>query len=97
MDREVIWSFLATGDLESIVEHIARDSEYYAAAMSRQLLTAAASLTRFSERGRIVPEYDDPAIRELIIGPYRLIYRVRPDRVEIARIIHGARQMVRLD
>lgn len=50
-----------------------------------------------SERGRIVPEYDDTSIRELIVGSHRLIYRVRPDSVQSARIIHGARQMVELE
>ena len=38
MDREVVWSLLATADLESIVEHIFRDSEFYAAAVARELV-----------------------------------------------------------
>jgi plasmid stabilization system protein ParE len=52
MDREVVWSLLATADLESIVEHIFRDSEFYAAAVARELVAAARSLATFSERGR---------------------------------------------
>jgi plasmid stabilization system protein ParE len=93
MDREVVWSLLATADLESIVEHIFRDSEFYAAAVARELVAAARSLATFSERGRVVSEYDDPAVREIIVRRYRLIYRVRSDRVEVLRIIHGARQL----
>lgn len=93
MDREVVWSLLATADLESIVEHIFRDSEFYAAAVARELVAAARSLTTFSERGRMVPEYEDRSVREIIVRRYRLIYRVQPERVEVLRIIHGARQM----
>jgi plasmid stabilization system protein ParE len=86
MDREVVWSHSATTDLESIIEHIYRDSEFYAAMVARELVSAARSLTTFSERGRVVPEYEDSTIREIIV-------RVRSDRVEVLRIIHGARQM----
>ena len=93
MDREVVWSLLATADLESIVEHIFRDSEFYAAAVARELVAAARSLATFSERGRMVPEYDDRNVREIIVRRYRLVYRVESNRVEVLRIIHGARQM----
>ena len=93
MDREIVWSVLAAADLESIVEHIFRDSEFYAAAVARELIAAAHSLATLSERGRMVPEYENPTVRELIVRRYRLIYRVRSDRVEVVRIIHGARQL----
>ena len=93
MDREVVWSLAATADLESIVEYIFRDSEFYAATVARELVAAARSLTTFSERGRMVVEYENPAIREIIVRRYRLIYRVGSDRVEVVRIIHGARQL----
>jgi plasmid stabilization system protein ParE len=93
MDREVVWSVLATVDLESIIERITRDSEFYAAAVARELVAAARSLATFSERGHVVPEYEDRTVREIIVRNYRLIYRVRPKRVEVLRLIHGARQM----
>lgn len=93
MDRQVAWSLLATRDLESIVEHISRDSEFYAAAVARELVAAARSLAIFPERGRVVPEYEDPVVREIIVGRYRLIYRARGERVEVLRVIHGARQI----
>jgi toxin ParE1/3/4 len=94
MDREVIWSLSAGDDLVSIAEYISRDSEAYAAAVVRELVAAGRSLYTFAERGRRVPEYDDPSVRELIVRKtYRLVYRVRPTRVEVVRIIHGAQQM----
>ena len=93
MDREVVWSLIASTDLESIVEYIFRDSESYAATLACELIAAARSLAVLSERGRVVPEYDDPAIREIFVRRYRLIYRVGPVRVEVLRVIHGARQL----
>jgi plasmid stabilization system protein ParE len=41
----------------------------------------------------MVPEYENPTVRQLIVRRYRLIYRVKPDRVEVLRIIHGAQDM----
>lgn len=55
LHSQVLWSLLATEDLESIVEHISRDSKFYAAALARELVAAARSLATFPERGRIVP------------------------------------------
>ena len=93
MDREIIWSLWASDDLVSIAEHISRDSESYAATVVRELIAAARSLRVFAERGRRVPEYDDPSVRELIVRKYRLVYRVHPLRVDVLRIIHGAREV----
>jgi len=53
----------------------------------------ARSLTTFSERGRIVPEANDPTIRELFLVNYRLLYQVRPEVVYVLAIIHGARDL----
>ena len=41
--------------------------------------------------GRAVPEFNDEVIREVIVGNYRVIYRVRADAVEILTVFHGAR------
>lgn len=94
MDREVIWSLAAGNDLVAIAEYISRDSDAYSAAVVREIVTAARSLRTFAERGRRVPEYDDPQVRELIVRKtYRLIYRVHAKRVEVVRIMHGAREL----
>ena len=48
-------------------------------------------LEDFLEMGRIVPEIDDPNVRELFVYSYRLIYEINPDGLEILAIIHGKR------
>jgi plasmid stabilization system protein ParE len=39
----------------------------------------------------MVPELRDPAIRELFVGPFRLIYKLTVDDAQILAFIHGAR------
>lgn len=93
MDRRVVWSNPASTDLDDITEFIARDSRAYAAGFARKVLQASRSLSQHPERGRKVPEVDDAAIRELLVGSYRLIYRIEHDRVAVLAFIHGARQL----
>ena len=57
---------------------------------------AAASLSEFPDRGRRVVEFDDPAVRELIVDSYRLIYRVRPRRLSVLAFVHKSRDLARL-
>jgi hypothetical protein len=49
-----------------------------------------------AERGRVVPEVDEPAARELIVGSYRLIYEIREESVFVLALIHGARDLAAL-
>ncbi len=37
------------------------------------------------------PEINDPEIREILFGSYRIVYRVKGELVEILTIYHGAR------
>ena len=41
--------------------------------------------------GRRVPEVDLPQIREVIEGPYRVIYHIKPDQIDVLAVIHGTR------
>lgn len=93
MAWRVRWTELAWYGLESAAEYIARDSPRYAAALIREARTASRSLRRFPKRGRVVPEENNPAVRELFVQSYRLIYRVleKENEVHIVNFIHGAR------
>ncbi|MBI5193648.1 MAG: type II toxin-antitoxin system RelE/ParE family toxin [Nitrospirae bacterium] len=96
MARKVIWSYEATADLDALAEYIARDSTFYAASFVQEILTASRSLDIFSERGRIVPEFSDPNIRELFVIDYRLIYSIEEQCVDILGLIHGRRDLKKL-
>jgi toxin ParE1/3/4 len=95
MDREVIWTEPAWDDLNAAAEYIARDSEHHAAAFVQEFKDTAESLSEMAERGQPVPEFADPSIRELLVRPYRPVYRLEPDSVMILAVIHGAQRMWR--
>lgn len=75
MAWEVKWAEVAWTELDGIAAYIARDSPNYAGAVVRELLDAGQSLNQMAERGRVVPEWKTPDIRELLIENYRLIYQ----------------------
>jgi toxin ParE1/3/4 len=54
-------------------------------------IEAAASLATLSERGRVVPETNDRAVREIFVFRYWLLYRVEHERVVVVAFVHGAR------
>jgi len=89
----LIWSPAARDDLHDIVRFIAHDNPQRAESFGYELITRAEILREHPEAGRIVPEYRDPRIREVMHRPYRIIYRLDIERrlVEIARVWHGAR------
>ena len=72
---------------------IARDSPARARSFGHLLVDTALSLKEQPERGRVVPEQEDPAVREIIRGAYRIIYEVvrEPSAVFVLRFWHGAR------
>ena len=92
MARDVEWSEPAWDDLSGAAGFIARDSERYAAAFVEEVRTAAASLKDLAERGQIVPEFGDASVRELLVGPYRLIYKILPGKIIVLALIHGAQR-----
>jgi len=63
--------------------------------MVERLRAQAAQLARFPESERIVPEYNDPYLREVLVPPYRLIYRLQSgrDRVQIIAVVHSSRML----
>ncbi len=88
---EVRWTPQAAEDLESIADFIAEDSPHYARLLVIDILQAISRLIDFPRSGRIVPELNDPIIREIILGNYRIVYRLRDEIVEILTVYHGAR------
>jgi plasmid stabilization system protein ParE len=93
MACKIIWSPGARDDLCNIVLTIAADSPERAERLGYRLMQQTDKLQEFPEIGRQVPEQRNPNIREIIIAPYRVIYRLQQKEqvVEIARIWHGAR------
>lgn len=96
MARRVAWTETAWRDLKRIADYIADDSPGYAAAFVRRIRDRARSLEKMAERGRVVPELDQPAVRQLVVGSYRLIYEISEGNVHVLGLIHGARDLTAL-
>lgn len=96
MDRQVIWTESAWEDLERIAETIAIDSPFYAASFVERIRDKGRRLAVIPEAGAIVPEFDDPLIREVFEKSYRLIYHVGNEVVSVLGLIHGARELLPL-
>lgn len=96
MAYEIEWAESAVAGLVEAVEYIARDSPSYAASLAVQADRAASSLSEFPRRGRLVHEYQDPAVREIFVGKsYRLIYRIGAQRVSIIAFVHTSRDLAK--
>ena len=89
--REVIWTLRARDALDEAAAHIGQDSHEAAVDLVEGALDATESLDTLSERGHIVPELEIPAVREVFIDKYRLIYEVTPSQVTVIGFLHGAR------
>lgn len=66
MAYKLIWSPTARDDLHDIVIFIARHNPAHAMSFGYQLISATDELQFFPERGRVVPEYRNPRLREII-------------------------------
>jgi toxin ParE1/3/4 len=82
--------------LDAAVAYVAQDSRTAAQRLLIQALDTAASLDILSERGRVVPEFNQPTVRELFVHRYRLIYEVTAAEVQVLAFVHGARDLTRL-
>ena len=87
----VRWTNQAVKDVESICEFIAKDSASYARLFAKDTIQAVKRIAKFPKSGRIVPELSNENIREIILGNYRIIYRINQDIIEILTVYHSAR------
>jgi plasmid stabilization system protein ParE len=89
----LIWSESAREDLRSIQRYVARDSRQAAARLAANITASVRRLRMYPAGGRIVPEFDNPHYREVIVGNYRVIYRYDAERafVEVLMVVHGSR------
>jgi len=65
----VNWSKTSIGHLADIHDFIARDSPQYALRMIDRITARSTQIADFPNSGQMVPEYENPSIREVIEGP----------------------------
>lgn len=87
----VHWTNNAIEHLANIYEYIALNSSTYCQTDGGQDYRRSVQIADHPFSGRLVPEYQAEDIRELIESPYRIIYRVKQDQIDVLAVIHGAR------
>ncbi len=86
---KVIWSPGAADSVQAIKSELAKFSRTAAEEFVETIDQRVRQLELFPQSGRTVPEYGVPLLRELIEPPYRIVYEVFADRVEIVIVRHG--------
>jgi toxin ParE1/3/4 len=86
----VVWSNRALRSLADIHTHIVTESEEAANRTVDAILRRGDQLAAFPRLGRAVHRYKRPGIRELVETPYRILYRIRRETVEIIDVFHSA-------
>ena len=90
----VTWAPVALGDLDEILAFAESEQAGRASKLRAKFERAAGRLARFPHRGRVVPELRELgflALRELVIDPWRLVYRVEGRDVRVVTVFDGRR------
>lgn len=91
---EVSWTPQSLLDLENIAKFIAQDSLRYAKLQVKLFFEEVSILEKFPKSGRIVPELNQTNIREIVLGNYRIVYKIiSPATIHILTIHHSARRL----
>jgi toxin ParE1/3/4 len=91
----VHWTDTAEGHLDAIYAYVAQDSPEYARRMVDRLTRRSQQIAKFPFSCRRVPEYDVEQIREVIEGPFRIIYHIKSsDQIDVLAVIHGAMDLL---
>lgn len=91
----VIWSESAIAQCEAIRDYFSRSSPAYVASILEKIVRRTESLKDNPLVGAEVPEYGDPAIREVYEHPYRILYRVVGQDIRIIGVVHSSRRLPR--
>lgn len=83
---KIIWSPLAQQKLTDIADYIAQDKPGAALNWVESVLDQVENLASFPNSGRPVPELDNDEYKEIIIGNYRVIYKILEKEIHILTI-----------
>jgi addiction module RelE/StbE family toxin len=88
----VVWTHQALADVRAVREFIARDAPLVAEVLTDRIFGSVDRLEVFPLSGREVPESGRADLREVIVGSYRVVHRVREtDLLEVLTVFHSAR------
>lgn len=88
---KVYWTQEALVRLREINSFIAEDNPGMADIFVDELISAAESLEKFPERGRVVPELSIETIREIIYKNYRIVYLIKKKSIDVLTVFESHR------
>jgi addiction module RelE/StbE family toxin len=91
--RDVVWADSAKQALRAIHDYIAQNSPEFAKRVVDKISSRTEQIATFPLSGRIVPEFNVGQLRELFERPYRIIYHIRPNRIEVIALVHMSRHL----
>ena len=92
---QIVWSLQAKRDIVEITSHISKDKKEAALRWARSVEKKVARLRHFPKSGRAVPEVGREEIREILVGSYRIIYKLEKT-VSVLTVFHGAKKPLAL-
>ena len=94
---KIVWTELSILDLKVVFDYIAANSDRYATITVNKIYQRVQVIADNPFSGRIVPEFNETTIRELVEGNYRIIYRIKSDiQIDILRVYHSARLLKKI-
>ena len=89
---QINWTIRAKEDIKSIASYISQDSLYYAEKQVERFYASVEDLFEHPEMGKPIAEYNLVHLREILVGKYRVIYRiVNEGRIDIVTVHHSSR------
>ncbi len=90
---KIVWSAEARQELRAIKRFIARDSEFYASRMVARIVERVEATAEHSTRGHPVHEYPEAVLKEVHETPYRIIYCISGEQLEVVTIVHFKKRL----
>lgn len=91
-ERRITFAISAVRDLESISSwYTNQQVPAVGVKLLEEIITKIERLADFPESGRVVPEFGNANLREIVFPPFRIVYRLDENRVRIIRVWRSER------
>lgn len=93
---KIIWTHRSLTDLKTIADYISKDSLRYASLTIERIINMTLHLETNPRIGRMVPEIGKvDSIREIILGNYRIIYKISSSEIIHILTVHHTSRRIR--
>ena len=93
---KIVWAKESLSKLIEIEDFIAEDNPQKASEFTNFLIKKTDTIKENPQIGRVVPEFSNPLLRELIFKNYRIVYKIDKSKIEILTVFEGHR-LIRRD